>query len=126
MGNSSKPEGIQIAQAGIEVGIAIEIANMLRNGSFGLGQFDNVVGVGHSFGSIQLVGAAYQAPDAFDALILTGFSANGTIGPVGLSNFGSTIASVAYPERFGNLTDNSYVITGTQSNDQLGFVRILS
>lgn len=104
----------------------MEIATVLRNGSLGVGSFENVVGLGHSFGSIQLIGTAYEAPDAFDALILTGFSANGTDGPVGLSNFGATIASVAYPKRFGHLADNSYVVTGTQSNDQLGFVRAIS
>jgi hypothetical protein len=42
------------------------------------------------------------------------------VGPLGLAGFQSTIASVAYPERFGDLP-NDYVITPSVSNDQLGF-----
>jgi hypothetical protein len=42
------------------------------------------------------------------------------LGPLGLAGFQSTIASVAYPDRFGGLA-NDYVITPSVSNDQQGF-----
>lgn len=67
-----------------------------------------------------MAGVASVAPNAFDALVLTGFTANSTNGPLGLAGFGATIANVAYPQRFSGL-GNDYVITGTSSNDQIGF-----
>lgn len=42
------------------------------------------------------------------------------MGPLGLAGFQSTIASVAYPDRFGGLS-NDYVITPSVSNDQMEF-----
>jgi hypothetical protein len=67
-----------------------------------------------------MAGIASVAPTVFDALVLTGFTSNVTMGPLGLAGFMSTIANVAYPARFASLP-NSYVITPTVSNDQLGF-----
>jgi len=126
---------------------------MLRNGQVGNGvpQFGKVVGVGHceanftgcwgliadvvAYGSFLLTGSAASYPEAFDQLVLTGFSNNVTsgqstlrsyepmtdpLGPLGLPGFQATIASVAYPERFGSLP-NDYVITPSVSNDQIGF-----
>lgn len=67
-----------------------------------------------------LAGAASVAPNIFDAIVLTGFTANVTSGPLGLAAFQSTLANYAYPARFGSLS-NSYVITPSVSNDQIGF-----
>lgn len=65
-------------------------------------------------------GAASVAPTIFDAIVLTGYSANVTNGPLGLAEFTSTLANVAYPARFSQL-DNTYVITPGPNADQLGF-----
>lgn len=91
--------------------------------------FSSVVGVGHSFGSAQLVGAAGVSPSTFDALILTGFAANGTVQPLSsLLTFQSTIANTLVNSTAGDTYDadwntlsNSYLITASQSADQLGF-----
>ena len=42
------------------------------------------------------------------------------VGPLGLAGFESTIASVAYPDRFSSLS-NAYVITPSISIDQKEF-----
>jgi pimeloyl-ACP methyl ester carboxylesterase len=122
VGRSAHPDGTQVVQVAYEIAQSTAIAKSLRDGSIGNGipQFNKVVGVGHSYGSNLLTGLAASAPDAFDQLVLTGFSNNVTSGPLGLAGFMSTIAGVAYPDRFSSLP-NDYVITPSVSNDQLGF-----
>ncbi|KAK8861622.1 hypothetical protein IAR55_002445 [Kwoniella newhampshirensis] len=121
VGRSAKPDGTNVVQISFEAAQSVAISQMLREGSLhDLGSFDTIVGVGHSYGSNLLTGVASTAPDAFDALVLTGFTANSTNGPLGLFAFQSTIASVAYPARF-SADANDYVITPSVSNDQTGF-----
>ena len=121
VGNSSHPDGIQVVQESYEIAQSIGIAEALRNGYLSdLGSFSTVVGVGHSYGSNLLTGVASMNPGVFDALILTGFTNNATQGPLGLGGFDSTIASVAYPSRFSNLS-NAYVSTPSVSTDQKEF-----
>ena len=74
-----------------------------------------------AYGSALYTAAASTAPTTWNALILTGFSNNSTMGPLGLAGFSNTIASVAYPARFGSLTDNNYVSTPSVSVDQQEF-----
>lgn len=123
VGRSAHPDGIQVVQISYEIAQSVNIAGQLRDGSFGNGvpQFSNVVGVGHSYGSAMMAGVASVAPDAFDVLVLTGFTANLTasMGPLGLPGFDTTIASVAYPARFPYGSD--YVSTPSVSVDQKEF-----
>lgn len=122
VGRSAHPDGLQVVQIAYETAQSVAIAGQLRAGTLGdLGSFDKIVGVGHSYGSILLSGVASSAPDTFEALVLTGYSNNVTLGPLGLAGFDSTIASVAYPARFGELSDDNYVITPSVSADQMGF-----
>ncbi|KAL8280654.1 hypothetical protein RQP46_006977 [Phenoliferia psychrophenolica] len=128
---SSKPkDGIQVVQNRLQVGIAITIANLLREDGFGLGRkFSSVIGVGHSFGSIQLVGALAVAPTAFDAIILTGYTANHTSTPLSpFLTFQNTIANALghtpaakIPGARWTSLSSSYLATASQSADQLGF-----
>lgn len=121
VGRSAHPDGLQTVQINYEIAQSAVISRMLRAGQLSdLGAFNKIVGVGHSYGSIMMAGIASVAPTVFDALVLTGFTSNVTMGPLGLAGFMSTIANVAYPARFASLP-NSYVITPTVSNDQLGF-----
>jgi len=122
VGRSAHPDGTNIVQISYEISQSIAISQALRNGTLGNGvpKFLKVVGVGHSYGSFLLTGLAARAPSAFDQVILTGFSNNVTMGPLGLPGFFSTISNVAYPDRFGGHA-NDYVITPATSNDQLGF-----
>lgn len=82
VGRSSHPDGIQTVQINYEIAQSIGIAQALRNGYLSdLGKFTTVVGVGHSYGSNLLTGAAaMEAGNVFDALILTGFTDNSTMG----------------------------------------------
>ncbi|KAL8279035.1 hypothetical protein RQP46_008493 [Phenoliferia psychrophenolica] len=130
VGNSSKPDGIQDVQIGLEIDIAINIAQSLRNNTLGLNRtFSSVVGVGHSFGSAQLVGAAGVSPTVFDGLVLTGFAANSTTEPLSsLLTFQNTIANTVANSTAGSTHDadwsalpNSYLITQSQAADQLAF-----
>ncbi|WVQ64984.1 uncharacterized protein L199_003154 [Kwoniella botswanensis] len=121
VGRSAKPDGTNIVQITYEIAQSISIAQALRAGNLSdVGKFDKIVGVGHSYGSNLLTGVASVGPQAFDALVLTGFTNNATQGPLGLAAFQSTIASVAYPSRFAS-DANDYVITPSVSVDQTGF-----
>lgn len=42
------------------------------------------------------------------------------LGPLGLAGFMSTIASIAYPDRFATLL-NDYIVTPSIANAQIGF-----
>ncbi|KAK4688823.1 hypothetical protein P7C73_g1273, partial [Tremellales sp. Uapishka_1] len=120
VGRSAKPDGTNIVQANYEISESIAIGEMVRAGTLGdIGAFSTVVGVGHSYGSALLTGVAAMSDTVFDALVLTGFTANQTTGP--LSNiFQSEIASEAYPARFAG-DANDYVSTPSVSVDQEAF-----
>ncbi|OCF31655.1 hypothetical protein I316_06660 [Kwoniella heveanensis BCC8398] len=121
VGQSAKPDGTNVVQISYEIAQSVAIAQALRSGNLSdVGQFGTVVGVGHSYGSNLLTGVASIAPEAFDALVLTGFTNNATMGPLGLFAFQSTIANVAYPNRFAS-DANDYVITPSKAVDQTGF-----
>lgn len=120
VGKSAHPQGIQTVQINYEVAQSIEIAQHLRSGSFpNIPSFSKIVGVGHSYGSNLLTGVASVSPTAFDQLVLTGFSNNVTMGPLGLAGFESSIANVAYPDRFPY--GNDYLSTPSVSIDQKEF-----
>lgn len=63
-------------QAATDLAIATKFAEMLRNGDIGGTKFSNIVGVGHSYGSIQMQAITATQPTALDSIILTGFSIN--------------------------------------------------
>ena len=52
VGKSQKADPIDVVQAPLEVEIARNFVTMLRNGEIASNEFEKVVGVGHSFGSI--------------------------------------------------------------------------
>ncbi|WVF65825.1 hypothetical protein IAT40_000562 [Kwoniella sp. CBS 6097] len=121
VGHSAKPDGTNIVQNPFEMAQAIAIAEQLRQGGPPVaGTHSKIVGVGHSYGSGTLVGVASIAPNTFDALVLTGYTANATMGPLGLAGMNPTMANVAYPDRFGS-EPNDYVTTAEVSADQALF-----
>jgi len=120
VGKSAHPNGIQTVQINYEIAQSIAIAEHLRSGSFpNIPAFDTIVGVGHSYGSNLLAGLASVGPETFDQIVLTGFSNNVTSGPLGLAGFESTLARVAYPDRFPYGSD--YISTPSVSIDQKEF-----
>lgn len=120
VGASDHPDPIQVVQTSLQVEIAQSLISGLRKGVFGGQKFQNVVGVGHSFGAIQAVGVAERSPEAFDALVLTGFSTNSSAMTATFADFNNAIASQNQPTRFGNLT-NGYLVPGSAISSQFAF-----
>ncbi|OCF31662.1 hypothetical protein I317_02777 [Kwoniella heveanensis CBS 569] len=119
--NSAKPDGTNVVQSPFEIAQSVAIAELLGYGGLGdAGQHSKIVGIGHSYGSATLAGVASVAPNTFDAIVLTGYTANATTGPLGIFSTNPTIANIAYPERFGS-DPNDYVISPDVSSDQTLF-----
>ncbi|KAF9466674.1 hypothetical protein BDZ94DRAFT_1319199 [Collybia nuda] len=136
VGKSSKPDGIQEVQLATEIEVAASLVDILKcsnegcTGGAGRDTFISeielknatFIGVGHSFGSLQLSGLASKYGNLFDASILTGFSSYSGGQKASLVAFGLTIASQQNPKRFGSLS-SSYLATEGIYNDQMNFFR---
>ncbi|KAK9343381.1 catalytic protein [Lipomyces starkeyi] len=121
-GASDHPDPIRVVQSSIQLEIAHALIQSLRDGSFGGHRFDNVVGVGHSYGSIQSVGVTAKYPKDLDAVVLTGFSTStGGFGVI-FADFNLAIANENQPLRFGDLP-NGYLVTGSSISNQFAFFR---
>lgn len=103
---------------------------MLRNGDIGGQKFSKIVGVGHSYGSVQMQALSATLPNVLDGVILQGFSStfssfpcysvyrsfqitvNGTANPLLLTGGAYSIATEVFPDRFSTdeLT-NGYLVT---------------
>ena len=49
---------------------------MLRTGDIGGMRFNTIVGIGHSYGSVQTQALSAASPDLLNAVLLQGFSMN--------------------------------------------------
>ncbi|KAF8901328.1 Alpha/Beta hydrolase protein [Gymnopilus junonius] len=116
---SSKPDGIKEVQENIEIEVAAELIKYIRRGATGI-PFQQIVGIGHSLGSLQLAGVAAKYGNLLNATVLTGFTPFTGAFNTAMAAFGLTIASVQNPSRFKSL-ESSYLATGTISNDQQPF-----
>jgi pimeloyl-ACP methyl ester carboxylesterase len=120
VGASDHPNPIQTVQAPIQVEIIHYLVNLLRKGKLAGLRFKKVVGVGHSFGSIQTVGVAANYPNDFDAVVLTGFSINASAISLTIADFNSAIANKNQPDRFGSLP-NGYLVVENEIANQFAF-----
>jgi len=120
VGASDHPDPIQIVQAPIQVEIIHTLINFLREGKLAGQAFKDVVGVGHSFGSIQSVGVLAKYPKDFDAVVLTGFSTDTLALPTTFADFNSAIANQNQPARFGHL-QNGYLVVDNSIGNQVAF-----
>ena len=66
-------------QSPTDLAVLTKFAEMLRNGDIGGRSFSKILGVGHSYGSVQLQALTASAPSAIEAVILQGFSNNGYV-----------------------------------------------
>jgi pimeloyl-ACP methyl ester carboxylesterase len=117
-GLSDHPDPIQVVQSALQIEIAHQMIQQLRSGAFCGKTFQNVVGVGHSYGSIQTVGLAVKYPQDLDALILQGFTINTSNLHAAIDAFNPSIASMNAPLRFGTLPAGYQVVNspiGTQT-----------
>ncbi|KZS91792.1 hypothetical protein SISNIDRAFT_456374 [Sistotremastrum niveocremeum HHB9708] len=118
-GASSKPDGIQEVQSGVQIEITHELVQYIRQGKLGH-KFGKIIGVGHSFGSILSGAITAKYPKDFDDVVLTGFATGNVVGLyIGTGSFGATIASESIPTL---KLPPSYVVPGTPSAYQFGFL----
>lgn len=121
-GASDHPDPIQVVQSALQVEIAHQLIQSLRSGAVGGVSFQSVVGIGHSYGSIQTVGLAAQYPKDLDAVILQGFTLDGSNIPSTIDAFNPTIAAQNEPLRFG-LLPSGYQVVNSAVGDQTAFYR---
>lgn len=122
VGNSDHPDAIQIVQSFADVEILHGIVNLLRSGELGSRQFKNVVGVGHSYGSIVELAQTAKYPKDVDAAVLTGFTNDLSNLPLTIMANNPAIANINDPAKFGNLS-NGYLVHATPESIQLPFFR---
>lgn len=122
VGQSDKPDPINVIQAPIEVEIAHTLATSLRDGKFSQLKFNKIVGVGHSFGSIITQAITQQYPQALDAAILTGFSSDLSNQPTFIQALNLALANENQPDRFGKL-NNGFLVSDTAISNQIGFFK---
>jgi pimeloyl-ACP methyl ester carboxylesterase len=107
-------------QAPIQVEIAHTLITLLRQGKIAGQKFKDIVGVGHSFGSIQSVGVLAKYPRDLDAVVLTGFSTNTSALALTFADFNSAIAAQNQPSRFADLP-NGYLVVDNAISNQFAF-----
>ncbi|KAK4892694.1 hypothetical protein LTR27_008793 [Elasticomyces elasticus] len=129
VGKSDRPDGIQIVQSPLGVEILHNLAVMLKSGAIGNNRFTKLVGVGHSFGSLFTTVAASKYPEAFDALVLTGFTsldpATTTVTAsttAFFAAFNAAIASQNEPLLYDGV-DNSFMVVDNPIGLQYAFLR---
>jgi pimeloyl-ACP methyl ester carboxylesterase len=121
-GLSDHPDPIQVVQAELQVVIAHELIQLLRAGAVASHSFKNVVGVGHSFGSLQTIGVTSQYHKDLDAAVLTGVSTSSAELGLFLASLDLTIASQNQPLRFPDLP-NGYLVSNSIESNQFAFFR---
>lgn len=121
-GASDHPDPIQVVQSALQVEIAHQMIQSLRSGAIGGVAWQKIVGIGHSYGSIQTVGLAAQHPQDLDAIILQAFTMNGGNIPATIAAFNPTIASQNDFVRFGSLP-SGYQVVNSAIGDQTAFYR---
>ncbi|KAB5593288.1 hypothetical protein CTheo_3291 [Ceratobasidium theobromae] len=128
VGQSDKPDGMNVVQSSTEVEILHQIIQKSRTS----GKYSKILGIGHSFGAIQLTGIAANYPTDLDAVILTGYTPSMTSVAMAFTGWAQTLASQqpdpaiysrwsALPSGETILTDKSYLGTGSPSADRFAF-----
>jgi pimeloyl-ACP methyl ester carboxylesterase len=131
-GQSEMPDAYEIVQNGVQVEIVRQLATLARAGKLvpitsnstwtrlAVPEFQKVVLVGHSMGSVYSAGALAKEGDLFNGAILTGFFPSKEIGVSKNSAHGYVLARTA-GGRFHDRPDG-YLVQGTSQNDQLVFL----
>lgn len=101
-GNSSHPGPLLESHVNLEAEIFHQIVLKLRRGEIGRKRFSTIVYVGHSLGSLIGVRSTQLYPQDYDALILTGWSANFMVGIPKIIAAGLRSARYVIPDRFGD------------------------
>ncbi|EPQ54837.1 hypothetical protein GLOTRDRAFT_43185 [Gloeophyllum trabeum ATCC 11539] len=109
-------------QAPTDLAIATKLLEMLKGGGIGGQQFSKVVGVGHSYGSVQVQALSATVPHMLDGVLLQGFSMNSTGQEQLLVSGAYSTATQVFPSRFkdSNLP-STYLVTLAPQTQQLNF-----
>lgn len=110
IGNSSHADPYTVVQAPAEVSALYQLNSMLRMGTLPsvnhvFNESGTIVNIGHSYGSQQTFMLAQMYPKITDAVVLTGFSFNGSALLSTLAGFNAKIARLNQPLRFGNTNE---------------------
>jgi pimeloyl-ACP methyl ester carboxylesterase len=122
VGGSDKPDPILVVQAPLEVNIAPHLIQMLKSGILSSTAFENVIGVGHSFGSEITEAITAQYPDDIAAAVLTGFSRSMAGLPTFTTSLDFQIASENNESAFRDL-NNGYVVAANVIGNQFAFLK---
>ena len=122
VGNSDHPDPINVVQSFTDVEILHGLTQLLRKGTLGSGPFKNIVGVGHSYGSIVELAQTAKYPTDVDAVVLTSFVNQLVYLPQTVIANNPAIANINDPTRFGRLP-NGYLVHDTPISVQLPFFR---
>lgn len=122
VGNSDHPDAIQLVQSFADVEILHGIVAMVKSGHLGSKQFKNIIGVGHSYGSLVLLAQTAKYSKDVDAAVLTGFAYDASNLALTVLANNPAIASINNPAKFGNLS-NGYIVHATPESIQLAFFR---
>ena len=109
VGQSSHPDPIQVVQPATEVEILNQLLQGFKTGKIGAQKFANVVGVGHSVGSVIQTAHDAKYPNQFNATVITGLATN--FPALSYTIIGTTpqIAAQANPSKFSGLP-SGYII----------------
>ncbi|KAH7102876.1 Alpha/Beta hydrolase protein [Auriculariales sp. MPI-PUGE-AT-0066] len=119
IGRSAHPDPLNVVQLPLLTQLVVGIVQAVRSGTLApphiaLPDFDKIVYMGHSLGSMTLNTALAESPDLpVDAAVFTGFTHSGegeAVSNLTLAHGDLQIASQAFPDRFGSLSDGYTVI----------------
>ncbi|SPO20510.1 uncharacterized protein UTRI_00907_B [Ustilago trichophora] len=121
-GKSETPaNGFDVVRAQTEVAILKGVLEKLRNGTdVGGKKHEKIVGVGHSYGSVQTQAVTKERPELLDAVVLTGYTTNTTNLPGYLEAASYSIARNIFPDRLGDKPP-TWLVTGSNASDIMGF-----
>jgi pimeloyl-ACP methyl ester carboxylesterase len=122
VGLSDHPDPLNVVQTALHAEIANELVKLLRSGAVAGQAFENVVGIGHSYGSVALAILTADHPEQLDAVILTGASPKPSGIDLDDASTNAAIANQLFPDRFGSL-QNGYYISSSKENIQFVFLR---
>ncbi|KAH7097415.1 hypothetical protein BKA62DRAFT_623977 [Auriculariales sp. MPI-PUGE-AT-0066] len=116
-GRSAHPDPLNVVQLPLLTQLVVGIVQAVRSGTLApphiaLPDFDKIVYMGHSLGSLTLNTALAESPDLpVDAAVFTGFTHSGeAISNLTLAHGDLQIASQTFPDRFGSLSDGYTVV----------------
>ncbi|APA10419.1 hypothetical protein SS1G_07093 [Sclerotinia sclerotiorum 1980 UF-70] len=122
VGGSDHPDPLQIVQATVDVEIQHGLTLLVRQGYFNK-IFENVIGVGHSYGSIIQLAQNAKYPNDVNGTVLTGFVNDVASLSYTIAANNPAVAAINNSTLWGNLP-YGYVVHDTAISMQLPFFRV--